>query len=90
MVEAMVEREYERLKGSVEGFCGCGLCRDDVLVYALNRLHPRYVAHRKGEIITSVELGAEQSVADVSVALMDGFRRVKANPRADHARTSQR
>lgn len=80
MVETVVEREYERLKDTVAGFCGCATCRDDVLVYALNRLRPKYVAHRRGEILTTLELGGDQSLADVAVALMDAFRKVNAEP----------
>ena len=80
----MVARQYDRLKPSVRDFCGCDVCRDDVLVFALNRLRPKYVAHRRGEILTNVELGADQSLADISVALMEGFRRVEASPSAHH------
>jgi hypothetical protein len=67
----------------VPGFCGCDVCRDDVLVYALNRLHPKYVSHRRGEILTTVELGANQGLAEVAVVLMDGLRRVTASPDPD-------
>lgn len=87
MIEEIVAREYERLAPSVRGFCGCDDCRTDVMVYALNRIPPRYVAKREGEVITSVRLQGQQDVADISVALLDGFRRVQENPRAGHAGT---
>lgn len=80
MIEDVVAREYERLIGSVEGFCNCEQCHDDVLVYALNRLPPRYVAHRTGEILTNVSLESDQPRADISVMLLDAMRRVKAEP----------
>lgn len=83
MLEAYVGREYERLVGTVPGFCGCQVCRDDVLVFALNRLKPHYVAQRSGEIITSVSMESDQQRADVSVVLMDAFRRVNATPRPE-------
>lgn len=88
VLESVVAREYERLRRQVDGFCGCDRCRDDVIVFALNRLPPRYVAAEEGEVITNVRLGADQPMADVAVALLDGFRRVALNPRAGHSKTS--
>jgi hypothetical protein len=83
LLEAFVMREYERLAPTVAGFCGCPVCRDDVLVYALNRLRPHYVAQRPGQIITSVSMDSDQERADAAVVLMDGFRKVKAGPRPE-------
>ena len=83
VVEEIVTREYERMKPSVAGFCGCDVCRADVLVYALNRVKPRYVSRLMGEVLTNVSLGSDQSVADVAAALVEGFRRVKDGPRTD-------
>ena len=83
-LEKLVAQEYERLKPTVSGFCGCDMCREDVLALALNHLTPIYVAQRKGEIITSVVMESEQCRADVSIALLDAFRRVHAAPRMGH------
>lgn len=83
LLEELVYREYERLRPA--DFCGCRQCRDDVIVFALNRLPPRYVAAHEGEVIAHVALGRDQPVADVSVALVEGFRRVASSPRAGHA-----
>ncbi len=83
LLEDLVAREYERLRPS--GFCGCAQCRDDVIVFALNRLPPRYVAASEGEIIANVALHRDQPIADVSVVLVEGFRRVASAPRAGHA-----
>jgi competence protein ComFB len=83
VLEELVAREYERLRPP--GFCDCQQCRDDVIVYALNRLPPRYVAARQGEVIASVQLQQDQGRADVSVALMEAFRRVASAPRPGHS-----
>ena len=83
-MEEIVAREYERLKATVPDFCGCADCRDDVLVYALNRLPPRYVAQPTGEVITNVSMGSDQPKADISVALLEGLRKVQADPRPNH------
>ncbi len=83
-LEELVAQEYDRLRPAMSGFCGCRQCRDDVLVFALNRLPPRYVAAREGEVIAGVALQREQARADVSVALMEAFRRVSSAPRPGH------
>ncbi len=81
VVEALVIREYERLLPTVTGACQCAVCREDVLVYALNRLVPHYVATPAGAVISSVEMEKVQGQADIAVALMDGFRVVASAPR---------
>lgn len=83
LLEDLVHQEYERLRPPA--FCGCPQCRDDVIVFALNRLPPRYVAANTGEVIANVALHREQPIADVSVVLVEGFRRVASAPRAGHA-----
>jgi len=81
VVEHLVAREYERLLPTVAGACGCDVCREDVLVYALNRLQPHYVATNAGEVISSVEMEKVQGQADIAVALMEGIRVVALAPR---------
>jgi competence protein ComFB len=84
LIEDLAAEEYNRLLPTVQGFCGCEHCRADVLVYALNRLAPHYVAQPTGEALTHVRMQAEQQVADISVVLLEGFRKVKAAPRPGH------
>ncbi len=84
VVEEILRREYERLVPSVDDFCGCDLCRDDVMVYALNRLPPHYVSQPKGEILTTVEMEGYQERTHIQVILLEGFRRVRMEPRPDH------
>ncbi len=81
VVEHLAIREYERLLPTVPGACSCEVCREDVLVYALNRVQPHYVATPAGEVISSVEMEKVQGQADIAVALMDGFRVVASAPR---------
>jgi len=82
--EDAVLRDYEQLRQNMPDFCGCDMCRDDVLVYALNRLPPRYVAQPTGEVITTVSLGSDQPKADILVMILEGIRRVSAEPREGH------
>src|SRR5207247_3707750 len=51
----VTQREYDRLRPQYPTFCGCDTCRGDVMVYALNRLSPRYVSTRAGEILTGLD-----------------------------------
>lgn len=77
----VVQREYHSLRDSFPKFCGCDTCRGDVLVYALNRLSPRYVSTRQGEILTGLTLQSDQEKARLDVALLEGFRKVALAPR---------
>jgi len=81
----VAQREYERLRPRVPSFCGCETCRGDVLIYALNRLSPRYVSTRQGEVLTEISLDSDQEKAKLDVVLLEGFRRVAMAPRCGAA-----
>ena len=55
-VEDHVVEAYENLQPHFPEFCGCEMCRADVIVYSLNRLPPRYVATLEGAVVTEVNL----------------------------------
>lgn len=80
-VEHHVMQAYEALRRHFPDFCGCEVCRADVLVYALNRLPARYVASREGTVITELNLDKQQMRARIDVVVMEGFRQVSANRR---------
>jgi len=80
-IEEHVVESYGALKGHFPDFCGCDICQADVIVYALNRLPPRYVATLEGAVVTEVSLDRQQDRAAIDVAVMDGFRRVTRTPR---------
>jgi len=77
----VVQREYQSLRDAFSKFCGCDICRGDVLVFALNRLSPHYVSTRQGEILTELNLHSDQEKAKLDVALLEGFRKVAMAPR---------
>ena len=87
VVEDIVKRVYAELLPSVPDPCGCDLCREDVLVYALNRLPPHYVATLKGQVLSELEMNADQSRANVAIAIMEGFQAVGASPRCGRKAT---
>ncbi|HTK42397.1 MAG TPA: late competence development ComFB family protein [Gemmatimonadales bacterium] len=79
--EDHVIHAYESLRQHFPDFCGCDICREDVLVFTLNRVAPRYVASLEGSVLTEVNLEKEQSRAPIDVAMMEGFRKVSLAPR---------
>ena len=81
----VVQRAYEKLRPQLPKFCGCDTCRGDVLVYALNRLAPRYVSTREGEVLTELSLASDQEKAKLDVALLEAFRKVGLAPRCGAA-----
>jgi competence protein ComFB len=80
---------YQQLVGHFPDFCGCDTCRLDVLVYALNRLPPKYVVGREGTVVTDVNLDKDQSRASIEVCIMEGIRKVSRSPRCGRRRVKE-
>ena len=85
LVEEHVVAAYEALKGHFPDFCGCEVCRSDVLVYALNRLPARYVASVEGKVVTELNLDKDQTRVTIEIHVMEGFRKVTRAPRCGRA-----
>jgi competence protein ComFB len=81
LVEEHVIAAYETLRSHFPAFCGCDLCREDVLTFALNRIPPRYVASREGSVVTEVALEKGQSRAAIEVVVMEALRKISVAPR---------
>jgi hypothetical protein len=81
LVEQHVLAAYESLRSHFPDFCGCDICRDDALVFTLNRIPARYVASRTGSVLTEVNLEKEQNRAAIEVAMMDALRKISLAPR---------
>jgi hypothetical protein len=77
----VVQREYQSLRDNFPMFCGCEICRGDVMVYTLNRLSPHYVSTRQGEILTGLSLDRDGEKAKLDVVLLEGFHKVARAPR---------
>ena len=84
--EEVVSDEFEKLKPTIDGFCDCAVCSQDVLAYALNRLPPRYVVGRLGEMHSRVHMQRSQEVARVASVMLQAFQQVKKNPKQECAR----
>jgi Late competence development protein ComFB len=83
LVEEHVRAAYESLRPRFPEFCGCEVCREDAVVYTLNRVPPRYVARRQGSVITEVSLEKDQSRATIEVVMMESLRKVALAPRCE-------
>ena len=81
LVEDHVTAAYGTLRPHFPAFCGCDLCREDVLTFALNRIPPRYVSRREGSVVTEVNLEKEQSRAAIEVVVMEALREISVAPR---------
>ena len=81
VTEMLVARSYEELLPTLPGSCRCEVCREDVLVFALNRLRPHYTSTLTGEVVSQLEMEAGQGSIDVTVVLLEGLQRVAASPR---------
>lgn len=88
LVEDHARESYTGIAPRFPEFCGCELCRADVMVYALNRLPSRYVNTDKGKAVTDVALEKEQHRAAIDVAIIDGIRRVTQSPRCGKSGTA--
>ena len=81
LAEEHVLAAYEALRVHFPDFCGCDVCRDDAMVYALNRVPPRYVSSPTGSVVTEINLEKEQSRAPIDVAMMEALRKISLAPR---------
>ena len=86
IAEDEVATLYSELLPTVpEAHPGCAVCREDVMVYALNRLPAHYVSTLKGEVISRLNAQAGQASTDATVVMLEGFRFVARNPRCGTA-----
>ncbi|HEY7635890.1 MAG TPA: late competence development ComFB family protein [Gemmatimonadales bacterium] len=81
LAEDHVVWAYDALRSHFPDFCGCDLCRDDALVFTLNRIPPRYVATVAGSAVTELNLEKDQNRAAIEVAMMEALRKITLAPR---------
>jgi hypothetical protein len=89
LVEDHARELYAEIRDRFPDFCGCETCAQDVLIYALNRLPPRYVGGREGTVVTDGEPGQGSEPGAIEVAIMEGIRKVTLAPRCERRRTKK-
>jgi hypothetical protein len=82
LMERHAEDAYDRLKGAIKEFVDSPQHRDDVIVYALNRLPAKYVVTNEGKAVTDVALDSDQHRVAIDVQVMEAMRFVARRPRA--------
>jgi len=82
VMERHVHEAYDRLRGAVKDFVDSPSQRDDVIVFALNRLPPKYVVTDAGKAVTEVALDGSQQRAAIDVQVIEAMRHIMMRPRA--------
>lgn len=80
--EIMVEEKLDEVWRDMD-CCKCKMCRDDIIALSLNKLSPKYVATKEGELYgRAVEYTNEKNVEIIS-QLIHAIKTVSKNPRHD-------
>lgn len=79
-MEDMVRAELEQLLVEIDDICKCQKCICDMMVWALNRIPPRYVVTSKGRMFTKLREQEIQFKADVIRELTKAIIYVSKNP----------
>ena len=82
VMEALVEEKANKYI-NLFGLCTCPRCMADVRALTLNRLEPKYVVMKKGDVIPRITLYEGQFAAAVTAQLLTACKMVMENPRHD-------
>ena len=63
------------------GICLCDKCQCDIAALALNALPPKYVATRKGQLYTKLDVFEQQFTIDITTEVIKAAKSVAQNPR---------
>lgn len=80
-MEDIVKEQLDDLLSKKEEICKCQKCKFDMMVWALNRLPPKYVITDKGRIYTKLEEQDIQFKADVARELAKAIIKISKNIR---------
>ena len=81
IMEHHVSEAYDRLKRKVASFEDTPAHRDDVIVFALNRLSPRYVVTEGGKAVSEALMEETQERTAVDVQVLEAMKQVARSPR---------
>jgi len=79
-MEDVVQDELEQLLAERDNICKCNKCQLDMMVWALNRLPPKYVITDKGRFYTKLKEQEIQFKADVVKELTKAIDFVSKHP----------
>lgn len=79
-MEEVVQDELETLLSERADVCKCQKCRYDMMVFALNRLPPKYVITDRGRLYTKLKEQELQFKTDVVKELTKAISVITKNP----------
>jgi competence protein ComFB len=79
-MEDVVQDELEQLLSERDNICKCNKCKFDMMVWALNRLPPKYVITDRGRFYTKLKEQEIQFKADVVKELTKAIDFVAKHP----------
>lgn len=79
-METIAEEILEELLVDRQDICKCKKCKLDMLVWALNRLPPKYVVTDKGRLYTKLKEQEIQFHTDVIKELTKAIIQISKNP----------
>ncbi|MFH0790289.1 MAG: late competence development ComFB family protein [Candidatus Omnitrophota bacterium] len=79
-METIAEDILEELLADRQDICKCKKCKLDILVWALNRLPPKYVVTDKGRLYTKLKEQETQFHTDVIKELTKAIIQISKNP----------
>lgn len=83
-MEDLVQDRMPKVLGQLE-ICQCERCLKDILANVLNKLPPKYVVTRKGQLYTKINTLQHQFDVDIISAIARAAEVVSANPRHDES-----
>ena len=81
IMEHHVSEAYDRLKNSMQGFLDNPGHREDVIVFALNRLPPKYVVTEAGKTVAEAGMEEVQQRTAIDVKVLEALKQVTRSPR---------
>lgn len=81
--EDVVRSALEQLLETRPDVCSCEKCLTDMMVYALNRVPPRYVARQRGKTFTRISITDTQGRTSVLAAVLNAIKHVSQSPHAE-------
>ncbi|MFH1398075.1 MAG: late competence development ComFB family protein [Candidatus Omnitrophota bacterium] len=80
-MEDIVRDALEELLAQKDNICKCQKCKLDMMVWALNRMLPKYSVSDKGRFFTKLGEEEIQSKVDVVRELTKAITNISKNPR---------
>lgn len=81
--EDVVRSALEQLLETRPDVCSCEKCMTDMMVYALNRVPPRYVARQRGKTFSRISVTDTQGRTSVLAAVLNAIKHVSQTPHAE-------